>query len=762
MKNVARKRDGLPVARLALLAAAACLACLPLLGICAGNTYYVSSKGDDANAGTSEAAPWRTIARVNAAEFAPGDSILFERGGTFAGMLAPKGSGAPGAPITLGAYGTGERPVIAGPTEEFTAAIKLENQEYWVIRDLETTGGCQWGIYIHHDLPGTVLHHFRIINCFVHDVAGMHNSSTGKNTGCIVFNGTAADGHFDDVLVDGCAAGATREWAGIFLYSDYRSASYSTNITFRNCTVYETDGDGIVVFGGQDALIENCVAHDVGNDPHKDIGTPNGIWTWKTSRGIVQNCEVYRTHSPGVDGGAYDIDYYDRDNIVQYNYAHDCDSYGVAVFAAASDTTVNSIVRYNIFANNGRASDTAQEGDFYILTWDRGKIDGLQIYNNTSYWNPEGNHPCYRDRGTDFAGTLPRFFKNNIIYATVPSLIDAQKAVEFDHNCYWYAGPGKPVWIYDGKTYTDFAAYQKGSGQDAQGMYRDPDFYEPGYHGIGKPSRQYGLMGGSPCIGAGADLGDMGGRDYAGNAVPAGGAYDIGACEYIPAQSGDTEPPSAPAGLAAAAVSTGRIDLCWTASTDDNGVAGYRVYRNGAMIGATAETSFSDTGLTYDTDYVYHVRAYDAAGNLSPAGDAAKARTMKRKNLALHRPVTVSSAEKGASHDGAKAVDGDEGTFWQSRAKSRLRAEWIVVDLGEEQRISGVTIKWGDRYAEEYRIELSGDGRNWTIVYDTVCGIGGTDATVFPAAAARYVRIYTMAWIDKARRCRVNEIEIYE
>ncbi|MCS5729386.1 polysaccharide lyase beta-sandwich domain-containing protein [Herbiconiux moechotypicola] len=90
---------------------------------------------------------------------------------------------------------------------------------------------------------------------------------------------------------------------------------------------------------------------------------------------------------------------------------------------------------------------------------------------------------------------------------------------------------------------------------------------------------------------------------------------------------GDTEPPTAPTGLAATAVSTTQIDLSWTASTDDVGVTGYTVYRDGTAIGTSTTTSFSDTGLTPSTSYVYTVRASDAVPQLSAPSAPASATT---------------------------------------------------------------------------------------------------------------------------------------
>ena len=58
----------------------------------------------------------------------------------------------------------------------------------------------------------------------------------------------------------------------------------------------------------------------------------------------------------------------------------------------------------------------------------------------------------------------------------------------------------------------------------------------------------------------------------------------------------DTTPPSVPAGLSATAVSSTQINLSWTASTDNVGVTGYDVFRNGTQVGTTATTSYQRTG----------------------------------------------------------------------------------------------------------------------------------------------------------------------
>ena len=79
----------------------------------------------------------------------------------------------------------------------------------------------------------------------------------------------------------------------------------------------------------------------------------------------------------------------------------------------------------------------------------------------------------------------------------------------------------------------------------------------------------------------------------------------------------DSQPPSVPTNVVATAQSCVSIRVTWTASTDNKGVEGYKVFRNGSQVGTSATTSYTDTGLLSDTTYSYAVSAYDAVGNES-------------------------------------------------------------------------------------------------------------------------------------------------
>jgi hypothetical protein len=83
----------------------------------------------------------------------------------------------------------------------------------------------------------------------------------------------------------------------------------------------------------------------------------------------------------------------------------------------------------------------------------------------------------------------------------------------------------------------------------------------------------------------------------------------------------DAAAPSAAADLHAAAVSGQRVDLAWTAASDDVGVAGYRVVRDGVVVAWTSATGWSDLAATPGTQHIYTVRAVDSAGLVGADAD---------------------------------------------------------------------------------------------------------------------------------------------
>ena len=88
---------------------------------------------------------------------------------------------------------------------------------------------------------------------------------------------------------------------------------------------------------------------------------------------------------------------------------------------------------------------------------------------------------------------------------------------------------------------------------------------------------------------------------------------------------GDSQAPSTPTITSSSAVSMSQVNLGWTASSDNVGVTGYQIIRNGAVLASVSGStlSFSDTTVTFNTSYTYNVRAFDAAGNFSGLSNGA-------------------------------------------------------------------------------------------------------------------------------------------
>jgi hypothetical protein len=79
----------------------------------------------------------------------------------------------------------------------------------------------------------------------------------------------------------------------------------------------------------------------------------------------------------------------------------------------------------------------------------------------------------------------------------------------------------------------------------------------------------------------------------------------------------DSVQPTVPNSLAITAVSSSEVKVSWKPSTDDRGVTGYKIYRNGAYLKTMDATSMTDSGLKPKTRYCYKVSARDASGNES-------------------------------------------------------------------------------------------------------------------------------------------------
>lgn len=427
-----------------------------------GRMLYVDCSRAESGDGTLRA-PWNSLGPLNALTLGPGDTVHLRRGSVCHGVLSPKGSGADGKPIRLTSYGEGPRAqIIADAKAE--EALRLFNQQYWEIDSLDIAGGTTYGIFISGD--DGVLHHIHLSNLAVHDVLGA--TMKHKESGLVAISPRSEKAHFDDVIVDGVNAWHTNQWVGILVGGGNMGfppeSDWNTNAVIRNSTVHDVQGDGIVLFRVRKGLIDSSVAWSIGMQDTQTIGTPNAIWTWMCDDCTVRRSEAYLTDSPGVDGGAFDIDYGNTKNSVLDSYGHDTQGYCVAVFGAGF-VTRESVVRGNLCINNGRSPRMANyQGAIFLWTWNGGSIDGLTVENNAIYWSPFENAPALLNRADIKAGTAT--FRNNTIVSTAPWMTESNTSMVMAGNSYRYFGAGAAEWRYGGKSFASLHELQENSKEE--------------------------------------------------------------------------------------------------------------------------------------------------------------------------------------------------------------------------------------------------------------------------------------------------------
>lgn len=158
----------------------------------------------------------------------------------------------------------------------------------------------------------------------------------------------------------------------------------------------------------------------------------------------------------------------------------------------------------------------------------------------------------------------------------------------------------------------------------------------------------------------------------------------------------DIIPPSTPADLKGMAASPGEVLLSWSASSDDVGVHGYRIYRDGTKIADTSTCSYGDTGLLAATTYTYYLLAYDAVGNLSSPSQSVAITTPASITPTLSIPITVAEPA-GASRVNAPITSGiplppgtqiNKWSLWEGDRQIPLQfssmqgsATWLLLDF---------------------------------------------------------------------------------
>ncbi len=488
-------------------------------------TYFVdASNGSDDNTGTTEGTPWRSLAKVNATTFGPGDTIRFRSGAVWTGQLWPKGSGTGAAPIVIDRYGTGAKPRFNG-NGVLEGTVRLLNQPYWEIRNLDVTNTrgdgsrSQFvGIKV-RNASGGPLNGVRIAGNTVHDVSGVQAGFYGRNAGIAVVADMGGS-TWHDVRIENNSVHAV-DRVGIFVgpavqlgqSPDWQRERRSTNVVIQNNTVDDSGGDGILNFITADVVVQHNVVANTGsrsiNLGADDNGYENpaaaGIWSATSERTTIQYNEVYNGRAP-LDGQGYDIDLGSHATYIQYNYSHN-NLGGFLLLCEIPDAGVDindARVRFNVSQND--------LGGVVVLCRDQPKgPDHADFMNNTIYLPPGSQTAMFkRNFGSAAAGTL--FVYNNIFYTLGSSSYLPMPGAVWDYNVFHGTHhPSEPA--------------------DAHKLTSDPKLAGPGSGYLGRGTVDgYKLVAGSPAINSGTNTGVLGSADYWGNPVgpgaPSRGAYN--------------------------------------------------------------------------------------------------------------------------------------------------------------------------------------------------------------------------------------------
>ena len=535
--------------------------------------YYVDCNApDDRAPGTSPANAWKTIDKVNGSSFLPGDSILFNRGCTWRETLAPPSSGYPREPITFGAYGSGADPVITGSDLITPGTSWVQSSTNVWQTNLTTepkivffdgTKGIKETALTNLNAATEWFWQLNVLYVYSKSDPDIAYTRPGieagkRNVGVYIANRNY-------ITVDGLTTIGTNAHLVVIEGS-------ATGNTIRNCTLSYGVGNGVIVWltGGGANSVDGCTIHHTESDTVQWFDTYSG----SGRESYLKNSHIYNA---GKFGGYLKANHL----IVENNTIHDCGTPGTAnagiliqAETTAAGTGLNNVIRYNEIYNT-KGDDV--DGDGILLDHWTGynqvycnviyRNDGRGItnynshdnliYNNTVYGNCQ--RPTFGTKTEILvSGTASRLstnvkVKNNIAQATGASTY----AIYVDANSYdrtglditnndWYAAAAN--WYYWNSGGGNSLATWNALTPAGTDVNSDPAFTNPA-------GGDFTLAVGSPCVDAGADLGNaynmalMPGSSWpndivTGDQYQEGRWWEIGA--YLFPDGGPSTPPPTP------------------------------------------------------------------------------------------------------------------------------------------------------------------------------------------------------------------------
>lgn len=393
-------------------------------GAAMATNYYIDSQaGKDGNAGTSPAKAWRSLEKVSATTFAPGDSILFRRGSVWAAYDAvrPQGSGVKGRPIVISAYGEGARPLIAGQGFVGGGVISLKNQSHWVISNLELTNwaneaGDRRGVEVKGANAG-LLQGIHILDMEIHHIKGIVGQGRKeKRTAGVEFlvthDKTKAT-RYDDLRVERCHIHHI-ENQGIVLNNEVFETTYYpgdakwqqsmfTNVVIRDNVIHHISKNAMIIRMTEGGVVEHNTCFCTSTMEHGG----NTIFSRNVRGTLFQYNEGFRNRSPHHDGSFYDPDLNSPGSIWRYSYSHD-NAHGLVWFCTgAPDDGI-------------KVYDNVSENDHGYLVYFNYRFKEADVYRNLFYAGPTVRPFFYR---VNRKNQHERFsLAYNVVYNESPSM----------------------------------------------------------------------------------------------------------------------------------------------------------------------------------------------------------------------------------------------------------------------------------------------------------------------------------------------------
>jgi Right handed beta helix region len=401
----------------------------------ATNYYFDSVTGKDANKGTCELKPFRSLSRIKELKLNPGDSILLKGGSVFREELQLTCHGSGSLPVVLGRYGSAERPFIAVDGKH-EAAVHILNSEHLVIRDLEISNNAGkpvpglHGLWVELNNYGTA-HDIRIDNLFVHDVSGSCTREEKDGGHAILIQNYHEESpdtvlsNFEGMVIENCRIKDCSR-SGIIFWGNWIRSKWkpSTGVIIRHNLLEGVPGDGIVPVGCDGVRVEYNVMRNC--PPALPVTeAADGIWPWSCDNALIQY-NVVSDHKSPVDAYGFDSDWNSNNSVFQYNLSFNNDGGFLLICNSGGwprDWCIGNngtLVRYNISINDGQRNYKLKEHYFSPVIHCTGPIKNSTIEKNLFclFTKPDKKTDKTLISLTDWKGYPDStFFRNNFIYA---------------------------------------------------------------------------------------------------------------------------------------------------------------------------------------------------------------------------------------------------------------------------------------------------------------------------------------------------------